>query len=169
MTLWIAVVLGTLAAPAGPQGSAATPTLFERLAGQWVLHGTIDGRQTTHDVEADLVLNKGYVRLHEVSREKDDKGAPQYEAMIFISVDAKTGEYYCLWLDNTSSSGLSNGGIARGKPEGNTIPFLFKLASGEVFHNTFIYAPDSDSWRWELDGETNGKREPFARLTLARR
>lgn len=169
MTLWIAIVLGTLAAPAGLQASAATSTLFERLVGRWVLQGTIDGRQTTHDVDADLVLNKGYVRLHEVSREKDDKGAPQYEALVFISVDAKSGEYACLWLDTTSSSGLSNGGIARGKPEGNTIPFLFTLANGEVFHNTFIYTPDSDSWRWELDGETNGKREPFARVTLTRR
>jgi hypothetical protein len=168
VTLWIAAVLA-LVAGAGQPGQAAAPPLFERLAGHWVLTGTIDGRQTTHDVDADLVLNGGYVRLHEVSRDKDGRGNPQYEAIVFISRDAKSGEYACLWLDNTASTGLTNGGIARGKPQGNAIPFLFTLSSGDVFHTTFIYSPESDSWRWEMDGESNGKRDPFARLTLTRR
>jgi hypothetical protein len=157
-------VLGQASPPARP-----SPPLFDRLVGRWVLAGTIDGKQTTHDVDAELVLNRGYVRLHEVSREKDKTGAPQYEAIVFISVDAKTGEYACLWLDNTSNAGLTNGGVGRGMPSGNSIPFLIRLTSGEVFHTTFIYSPPSDSWRWELDGETNGVRDPFARVTLTRR
>lgn len=161
----VALSAGALQAPARP----TAPILLERLAGQWVLRGTIDKKPTTHDIDADLVLNRGYLRLHEVSREKDANGEPAYEALVFISVDAKTGDYACLWLDNTSNAGLTNGGIAHGRPEGNTIPFLFTLTSGEVFHNTFIYVPQSNSWRWELDGETNGRREPFARVTLTRR
>lgn len=131
-------VLGT--APA--QAAKPAPALFERLAGHRVMTGTIDGKSTTHDVDAETVLNKGYLRLHEVSREKDASGAPQYE---------------------------SNGGIATATPAGNTIPFLFRLNSGEIFHNTFIYDPASDAWRWELDGESNGARQPFARLALKRR
>jgi len=161
-----------LAAAAGMQAPAQTPAappLFDRLPGRWLLTGTIDGKQTTHDVDADFVLNRGYVRLHEVSHEKDAKGAPAYEAFVYISVDPKTGQYNCLWLDNTSNAGLSNEGIGHGMPVGNTIPFLIKPAGGEVFHTTFIYDPPTDSWRWELDGETNGRREPFARLTLKRR
>jgi hypothetical protein len=169
-----AIVLVFVSAGAGlraaPQAAPApTPALFERLAGHWVLQGTIDRKQTTHDVDADLVLNKGYVRLHEVSREKDGTGAPQYEAIVFISVDKKSGVYNCLWLDNTSNAGLSNGGMGHGKPDGNTIPFLITPTGGDVFHTTFIYSPQSDSWRWEMDGESNGKREPFARVTLTRR
>lgn len=169
MTFLIAVGIALLTGQTQPAPGPAAATLLERLAGQWVLRGTIDKKETTHDVDADLVLNRGYLRLHEVSREKDANGQPAYEALVFISVDAKTGDYACLWLDNTSNAGLTNGGIAHGRPEGNTIPFLFKLTSGEVFHNTFIYAPQSDSWRWELDGETNGRREPFGRVTLTRR
>lgn len=152
-----------------PSAQAPVPSLLQHMTGRWVLKGTIDKQATTHDVDADLVLNQGYVRLHEVSREKDATGAPQYEAIVFISVDSKTGQYNCLWLDTTSNAGLSNGGTGHGTADGNTIPFLFRLTSGEVFHNTFIYDATSDSWRWELDGESNGKREPFARVTLTRR
>ena len=143
-------------------------SLFDHLAGRWVLRGTIDDKQTTHDVDAQLVLNRGYVRLHEVSREKDASGAPAYEAIVFISVDKKTGIYNCLWLDNTSNAGLVDGGVAHGTPAGNTIPFLFNTPGGP-FHTTFIYSPGSDSWRWEMDGESGGKRQPFARVTLTRR
>jgi hypothetical protein len=165
----LALALAMLASPAPQAAPAAAPPLFERLIGHWVMTGTIEKTPTTHDVDAELVLNKGYVRLHEVSRDKDASGTPQYEAIIFISVDAKTGIYYCLWLDTTSNAGLSNGGIATATSVGNTIPFLFKLNSGEVFHNAFIYDPQADTWRWELDGESNGTRQPFARLTLRRR
>ena len=56
----------------------------------------MDNRQTVHDVDAERVLNGGYLRLHEISREKDAKGVPAYEAVVFISIDAKTGEYACL-------------------------------------------------------------------------
>ena len=52
------------------------------------MRGTMDNRQTVHDIDAERVLNGGYLRLHEVSREKDAKGVPAYEAIVFISVDA---------------------------------------------------------------------------------
>jgi len=146
----------------------APTSLFEHLAGTWVLRGTIDNKQTTHDVDAELVLNRGYVRLHEVSREKDAAGAPAYEALVFISVDRKSGDFAILWLDNTGSGGLSPDGIGRGKPTGNSIPFLFKTGNGGAFHTTFIYAPGSDTWQWVMDDESGGKLEPFARVTLTR-
>lgn len=153
----------TFARQPAPQAS-----LFDRLAGTWVLRGTIDNKPTTHDVDAEPVLNGGYIRLHEVSREKDAKGGPAYEAIVFISVDKKSGEYTALWLDNTGSGGLSADGIGRGTPSGNSIPILFKTADGDVFHTTFIYSPDTDSWQWVMDGESGGKLHPFARVTLTR-
>ena len=58
------------------------PELLDHFAGQWVLQGTIAGKQTTHNVQADWVLKREYLRLHEVSREKDAKGDPAYEAMV---------------------------------------------------------------------------------------
>jgi hypothetical protein len=52
---------------------------LSRLVGHWVLAGRIAGKETTHDVDGEWVLNHLYVRIHEVSREKDPKGQPAYE------------------------------------------------------------------------------------------
>jgi hypothetical protein len=162
-----AVLLASSAASA--RQSSTPPLLIDHLIGNWVLQGTIDGKQTTHDVDAQWVLGHGYVRMHEASREKDAKGAPAYEAIVFISFDAKTGEYACLWLDTTSNAGLTNGGVGRGKPTGTTIPFLIKPTGGEIFHTSFNYTQASDSWQWVMDGESGGTLVPFARLTLTRK
>ena len=48
--------------------TAGGASLFDRLVGRWELKGTIDGKQTVHDVDAEFVLNRGYVRLHESFR-----------------------------------------------------------------------------------------------------
>ena len=86
-----------------------------------------------------------------------------------IAANAKTGEYDCLWLDNTSNAGLvSTAGIAHAVPAGDSIPFRFPSKTG-AFHNTFSYEPRRDRWRWTLDDESNGTWTPFARLVLTRR
>jgi hypothetical protein len=164
----LAVALLAIARVAsGQQTTAPAPLLIDRFIGQWVLNGTIDGKQTTHDVDAEWVLNRGYVRIHEVSRERDATGAPAYEANVFISFDEKTGEYTALWLDNTGNGGLVANGFGHGKPTASTIPFLFKTSAG-TFHNTFLYTPATDSWQWNMDDESGGKLQPFARVTLTR-
>lgn len=152
----------------GQQPVEPAPLLIDHFIGNWVLQGTIDGKQTTHDVDAQWVLNRGYVRMHEVSREKDATGAPAYEAIVFISFDQKAGAYSVLWLDVTANSGLSGDGIGRGKPTATTIPFLFKTGGGDIFHTSFIYTASTDSWQWVMDGESGGKLQPFARVTLTR-
>jgi len=149
--------------------SGARPNLFDRLAGHWVLDGTIHGAHTIHDIDADAVLNGGYIRLHEVSREKDARGSAAYEAVVYISVDGESGDYTCLWLDSTTSGGLSPSGIGRAHPDGQSIPFVFTAGNGDLFRTTFEYTPESDSWRWRMDTESNGRVEPFARATLTRR
>jgi hypothetical protein len=162
-----AACLAIAGSAAGQQTSAPVPPLIDHLTGRWVLSGTIDGKQTTHDVDAEWVLNHGYVRIHEVSREADAKGAPAYEATVFISFDEKAGEYTVLWLDSTGNGGLVPSGFGHGKPTATTIPFLFKTSAG-TFHNTFIYTGRTDSWEWNLDDESGGKLQPFARVTLTR-
>ena len=76
-----ATVLASLAA-AAQQPTLASP-LLDHLAGHWVLRGTIAGKPTTHDVDAEWVIQHQYLRLHEVSQEQNAKRQPQYEAMIF--------------------------------------------------------------------------------------
>jgi hypothetical protein len=163
------LAIGVLSQPAAAQQAQPAPTLFDRLAGRWVLRGDIAGQQTVHDVDAAFVLNHGYVRLHEVSREKDKKGAPSYEAIVFVSVDEKTGEYNLLWLDTTSNAGLTGNGIGHGKPSGNSIPFIINGGTPDEFHTTFEYDPAHDTWKWIMDGLTDGKLHAFARLSLTRR
>ncbi len=166
LTTTLALAFLAFARPTSAQPSA--PPLIDRLVGKWVMTGTISGKETTHDLEAEWILNREYLRLHEVSREKDNRGGPAYEAIIFIGVDPKTGEYVCLWLDNTEGGGLSNDGIARGKPTADSIPFVFFPGTRNAFHNTFVYSAADDTWKWNLDGETDGTLRPFARLALKR-
>ena len=138
------------------------------MVGHWVLRGTIAKQQTTHDVDAQWVLDKEYVQIHEVSREKDGAGKPLYEAMILVVWDPKAGEYACLWLDTTGVANFPPEGVGRAKPRGDSIPFVFKDPNGGI-HNTFAYDREKDAWTWAIDNEAKGKLTPFARVTLTRR
>jgi hypothetical protein len=148
-----------------------TPTaepLLDHLAGKWVLAGKIGGKPTIHDVDAGWVLNREYMRLHEVSRERDTQGKAAYEAIILIGWDAKSSEYACLWLDSTSGEGLSNEVVGRGKRSGASIPFVFRLNGVSELHTTFSYAASTGTWEWVIDDEEGGKLLNFARVTLTR-
>jgi len=143
--------------------------LLDRLAGNWMLSGKLAGRETTHDISADWALNRGYLRIHELSREKTPSGAASYEAIVFISYNVQTDDYTCLWLDSTSNQGLVAEGFARAKRSGNSLPFVFRDANGQVsFENTFVYDPAADSWEWIMDNVEAGKRKPFGRVTLVK-
>ncbi len=143
-------------------------SLLERLAGKWVLQGTIAGKQTTHDVTAQWVLAHQYLCIHEVSRERDSTGRPAYEATVYIGRDDTTGGFACLWLDNTGGAGLAAHAIGHGRRTGDRIPFLFKGNDSTRFRNTFVYIGQADSWQWLMDGEESGMIQPFARLALTR-
>jgi hypothetical protein len=109
------------------------------------------------------------LRFHEVSREKNAQGSAEYEAIVFIGWDQPTGQYSCLWLDNTGGGGLTGQAIGHAKRESDKIAFLFKGADGSLFHTTFAYDKSSDSWQWTMDGEEHGKLQPFARVKFARK
>jgi len=160
--VWISAFTQQPASPADAQ-------LLDRLAGNWVLQGAIGGRQVTHDVQADWVLNHEYLRLHELSREKKPGGAPAYEAIIFIEWNPKAREFVCLWLDSTSGGGLNPKGLAHGRPTATSIPFIFDISPTEFLRNTFIYNPAAGAWQWLIDDVTNGKPDRFADVKLTRR
>ena len=168
---WIAasVLLCALWGLAQNAPGDAPTKLLDQLAGRWMMSGIIDGKQTTHDVDAEWVLKREYIRLHEVSREKDASGGAAYEAIVFLSWDAKKGEYSCLWMDNTNGSALSSDDpIAHGKPEANAIPLVFMIKGKESLHTTFLYDAQADSWRLTIDDVTSGKSERFADVRLTR-
>lgn len=144
-------------------------SVFDRLIGQWVLRGTIAQQETTHDVTFEWLLGREYVQMHEVSRERAPNGTPAYEAVVLFARDPKTGEYACLWLDNTGVSAFEPQGVGRGSVAGDSIPFLFHFTATDDFHTTFLYRPATDSWQWHMDNDSAGVRRPFARVTLTRR
>lgn len=160
----LALALVPLAAPA--QQTTFHDPLADALTGRWVLTGTIRGRETTHDVDGEWVLNHQYVRLHEVSREKDDQGRPQYEAMVFVGRDEATKGYVAVWLDVWG--GATPQTIGRAKPAGNSMAFEF-VGKDDVFRTTFTYDEKARTWEWRMDADRNGKLEPFARLKLTRK
>jgi hypothetical protein len=140
--------------------------LLDRFQGSWVLQGTIARKETTHDVSNDWVLNHQYLRIHEVSREKNAEGFPAYEAMVFIGWDQPTSRYFAIWLDIWGS--FSKASVGYAPRSGDEIRFLFDNGKGN-FHNTFLYDRKSDTWEWRMDNEENGKLTPFARVKLVKR
>jgi hypothetical protein len=167
-TLTILALIVLAAFSASAQQPSPQVSLLDHMTGNWVLQGKIAGQDAIHDVEADWVLNHEYVRLHEISRQKDAQGQPIYEAIIFIDWNASLGEYTCLFLDSTAGGGLSPETFAHAKPNGDEIPLVFTLKNG-FFHTTLVYDKSSDTWQWLLDDDEGGKRTPFARLKLTRK
>ena len=168
----LAVVVLTLAALTGTalgQTSTFQDSLLDRMIGAWILQGTIGGQETTHDVVAEWVVGHQYLSFHEISRDQDSRGMPLYEAIVFIGWDQPSGQYACLWLDSTGGGGLKGQAIGYAKRAGDEICFLFKPGDGSLFHTTFVYDRGTDTWKWLMDGEAGGKRQPFARVTLTRK
>ena len=170
-TAMIKAVLGALclAALSGVCSAQQPPVfhddLLDHLVGNWVLEGTIRGKPALHDVTAEWVLGHQYLRLHEISRDKQGN-RPQYEAMVFIGWDPKTSEYACVWLDQWGWA--FDTAVGRAQRNGNEIPFLFQYPDGP-FHTTFAYTPASQSWEMRMDNDVQGKLKPFARTKLTRK
>jgi hypothetical protein len=151
------------------QQTSAPDSLLNRLTGKWILSGEIDGQKTTHDITAQRVLNGQYVQIKEVSREKDPSGKPLYDAIIYLCWEESKKQYSCLWLDNTSNGGLSNGIIGRASYNGDKIEMIFTFSETSRFHTAFLYDRIGDTWQWLMDADDNGKRQPFARVKLTKK
>ncbi len=137
------------------------------MTGKWVLNGTIGGQKTTHDVDIQWVLEHQYIQIHETSHEKNPDSSAVYEAIVYIGWVDSLKQYACLWLDVTGGGGLVGNAIGHAPRDGDDIAFLFKIGDSP-FHTTFRYQRSTDTWQWLMDGEENGKLEPFARVTLRR-
>ena len=154
------------AAPVSAQQATFTDPLLDRLVGHWVLNGQMDKGETTHDISAEWVLAHQYLELHEVSRDKNEDGAPAYQATVFIGWDAKLKVYDCVWLDDYGS--ISTQSLGYATPSGDSIAFVFQdRDDANKFHTTFTWRKDG-TWAMDMDAEADGKLLPFARTVLAR-
>jgi hypothetical protein len=149
------LVLGTSGFGHAQQPDLVDP-LLDQMTGTWVLTGTIGKATTTHSVRADWVLNHQFLQIHETSRD--------YEALVLIGWDLPHNRYIAYWMD-VFGGGFSLRGYA--PKAGSSIPIVFESTDGRFF-TTFDYDKATDTWRWTLDNERNGRREPFARLSMTR-
>jgi hypothetical protein len=149
------------------QEAPVNSPLLEHLAGKWLLQGTVGKQPVTHDLDAEWVLQHHYLRFHEVSREKNEKGEPQYEATVFIGWNEKTRQYACVWLDVYGGATSESIGVAT--PKENELAFVFTDEHGETtFTNTFTYDPKTNAWDNRLDNVVKGAAKPFARFNLTK-
>src|SRR5271167_415829 len=161
----LATILGALFAMA--QQAPVSSPLLDHFAGKWVLQGTVGKQTVTHDLDAEWVLQHHYLRFHEVSREKNDKGEPQYEATVYVGWNEKTKQYACVWLD--VYGGATSESIGLATPKENELDFVFTDEHGETsFTNTFIYDPKTNTWDNRLDNVVTGEAKPFARFKLTK-
>lgn len=144
------------------QYERSSDTLLDHMTGKWLLKGKIAGAEIEHYITAGWVLGHQYLELKETSKEKNIDGTPAYEAMVFISFDKLKKQYDCLWLDNTSNSGLSNEIIAHAKAKPDEIALLFKFNNNSYFHTTLTYTASNNSWHWLMHDDENGKTKVFA-------
>jgi len=164
-----AIVLLMVPLSAVAQQQGIRDGLLDRLAGDWVMTGTIAGAAVTHDIKSEWVLEHNYIRFHEVSRERTESGSPQYEAIVFIGRHPQFDGYACLWLDSTGWEGLDGRVIGHAKPEKDRLAFVFELVDGGKIHNTLMHRQESDTWDWHIDLEDESGRREFARVELTRK
>lgn len=165
----LSVVVITLASlMAMAQQAPVNSPLLDHLAGKWVMQGSVGKKSVTHDFDAEWVLQHRYLRFHEVSRDKNDKGEPQYEATVFIGWNEKTRKYACVWLD--VYGGLTSESIGVANSNENELAFVFSDERGETsFNNTFIYDPKTNTWDNQLENVVKGVAKPFARFHITSR
>jgi hypothetical protein len=95
-------------------------------------------------VEAAREIQHHYLRIREVSRQKNAQGQPQYEATIYVARNESTHQYACGWMD--VYGGLAPGSIGLAEPGQNELPFLFREVNGIVsFSNVVTYDPKADA------------------------
>lgn len=166
----LACLLGLLllAAPAGAEPPPFEDELLARLEGPWVMRGTIAGEEVVHDIDGTWVLQGGYLRLHELARERDEQGLPAYEAIIYLGSGAPRARYACLWLDITGIEGLASEVIGYADRDGDNIPFVFGTGEDSAIHNDFAYDREADRWHWTITNMRGGERRPFGDLVLSR-
>ncbi len=164
----ILILATVFAAPiAMAQQPPINSPLLDHLAGKWVMQGSVGKQPTTHDLDAEWALQHHYLRFHEVSRDKNDKGEAGYEATVYIAWNEKTKQYSCVWLDVYGGATAESIGVAT--PKENELDFVFPDEHGEIsFTNTFIYDPKTNTWENRLDNIVKGEAKPFARFKLTK-
>jgi Protein of unknown function (DUF1579) len=155
------------ARPAAAQTSVAWPDdLVSQLAGNWKIEGKVMGQNAHHDVQADWVLNRQFLRIQEKTASDAPTDERRYDAIWFLGYDA-ISERYVLHLMDTFGGRFSET-LGYGTRDGNQIRFVFEYPDGP-FRNTYRWNPEKSTWQWLMEQkDKNGVWGQFADLKLTK-
>lgn len=139
------------------------PPLLKQLDGEWLMTGDLLGKPVTYSLVAGPTLRARYSELHM----RDVSEPPQYEARVFLGVDAETGELIAHWLDDFGARYSIPHGT--GRIEGSALQFTIPYADGP-FRDTFEFDPGSGTWTFRIEaGQPDGSWKHFARYEIRRK
>jgi hypothetical protein len=164
--LFLFLGLFLAALPGRAQQPPLHDALLDNLAGHWVITGTIAGAAATHDLDAEWVLDHHYLRLHEVSRERDRDGRPRYEAYVHIGWNPATATYGCIWLD--TFGGLTTESVGIAPRAADRLAFAFARDGQVTLRNVMTWHADSRTWDWMIVNVDGARSSTFATLVLRR-
>lgn len=140
--------------------------LVDHLAGSWKLEGTVMGNNAHHDVQADWVLNRQFLRITEKTSANAPANERRYDSVWYLGYDS-ISERYVMHLMDTFGGRFSET-LGYGTRDGNQIKFVFEYPDGP-FHNTYRWNPSDNTWQWQMEQkDKDGKWTPFATLKLAK-
>jgi hypothetical protein len=147
------------------QAAGRAGDLLDKMAGTWKVEGHVRTSPAHHTITAEWILNKQFLRLHEIT--SPDAPAPEkrYDAWWFIGYDAVSERYVVHLLDIFGPRYSET--LGYGTRKGNVIAFVFEYPDGP-FHTTVEYLPESGAWRWLLEQREKGQWTEFADFKLTR-
>jgi len=138
--------------------------LADHLSGTWKVEGQIVGREAHHEIDAEWVLNRQFLRIHENSAATAPASEKRYEAIWFLGYDTLSERYVLHLLD--IFGGRYSETLGYGVRNGNEIRFVFEYPDGP-FHTTFRWSPEATAWQWLLEQkDKDGRWTTFADLKL---
>jgi hypothetical protein len=146
-------------APTVPERDA----FLEQLAGDWALTGHVRDKPVRYRGRAAWVLEDGWLRFSLV----DAAAPPGYAAHLYLSFDAKAGDYVAHWLDRFGAAGARVVGL--GHRIGQTLVLVFPYAES-TFRDTLTLAADGASGSLLLESRNAaGEWSTFAAYAMKRR
>lgn len=136
-------------------------SLVERLAGDWVMIGTVRQKPVTYRVHAEWLLNHQFLKLAMVDTAKP----AAYEAHVYIGRDHTSERYVAHWLD--IGGGRWSETLGYGTRTGNAIEVVFEYPDGP-FHTTFTW-DGKKGWSVLMrERGSTGEWKTFGQWTLRR-
>lgn len=139
------------------------PSLLKLLDGEWLMKGDVLGKPVTYLLVAGPTLRTTFTELHM----RDLAEPPQYEARVFLGVDAENGDLIVHWMDSFGARYSIPHGT--GRIDGSTLQFTFPYPDGP-FRDTFEFDASNSTWHFRIEaGQPDGSWKHFARYDVRRK